>query len=188
MASKLISIFLGLQCWSPVLLPCPFLHRSDSNRLESTSLQHFPFLGMKECQTWSWHVQLHLSVYVNRYQHATQKLFLYHDQNTCVWLFYVWNTTQKSRLTLPISWNFLDVKPSTFLSLCIYLGLTHSSKDTLDLILSLWTSAMCQGTEWIKLWAKSRCSEAEKRPTPAVSLFLMASVYKFGMLDTGSLY
>lgn len=87
MASKLISIFLGLQCWSPVLLPCPFLHRSDSNRLESTSLQHFPFLGMKKCQTWSWHVQLHLSVYVNRYQHATQKLFLYRDQNTCVWYF-----------------------------------------------------------------------------------------------------
>lgn len=81
MASKLISIFLGLQCWSPALLPCPFPHRSDSNRLESTP--HFPFLGMNECQTWSWHAQLHQSVCVNRHHHATPKPFLYHHQTTC---------------------------------------------------------------------------------------------------------
>lgn len=36
MASKLINIHPGLQCLSPVLLPCPFLHRSDSGKLEST--------------------------------------------------------------------------------------------------------------------------------------------------------
>lgn len=96
MASKSISIFVGLQCLSPVLLPCPFLHRRDSNRLESSSLQHFPFLGMKECQTWSWHVQLHLSVYVNRYQHATQKLFLYHDQNTWV-CYFMFGTQPRSQ-------------------------------------------------------------------------------------------
>lgn len=74
------------------------------------------------------------------------------------------------------------------LCLCVYLGLTHSSKDTLDLILSLSTSATCQGTEWIKPWAKARCSEAEKRPAPAGSLFLMVSLDKLGMLDKASLY
>lgn len=103
-------------------------------------------------------------------------------------LFCVWNTIQKSRLTLPVSWNFLDANPSALLCLCIYLGLTHSSKDTLDLILSLSTSATCQGTEWIKPWAKARCSEAEKRPAPAGSLFLMVSLDKLGMLETASLY
>lgn len=103
-------------------------------------------------------------------------------------LFCVWNTIQKSRLTFPVSWNFLDANPSPLLCLCIYLGLTHSSKDTFDLILSLSTSATCQGTEWIKPWAKARCSEAEKRPAPAGSLFLMVSLDKLGMLDTASLY
>lgn len=53
MASELISIFLGLQWWSPALLPCPFLHRSNSNRLESTPLQHFSF---------SWHEEVSDSV------------------------------------------------------------------------------------------------------------------------------
>lgn len=36
---------------------------------------HFPSLGMKECQTWSWHVQLHQGVYVNRHQHVHQNDF-----------------------------------------------------------------------------------------------------------------
>lgn len=47
MASKLISIFLGLQCWSPALLPCPFPHTSDGKGLESTSLHTFLFLAWR---------------------------------------------------------------------------------------------------------------------------------------------
>lgn len=85
MASELISICLVLQCWSPIR--CPALFFAEVIGADWKPLQHFPFLGIKECQTWSWHVLLHLSVYVNRYQRATQKLFHYRDQNTCVWYF-----------------------------------------------------------------------------------------------------
>lgn len=187
MASKLISIFLGLQCWSPVLLPCPFPHRSDSNTLESTSL-HTSF---------SWHEGVSDLVLTctapseclckQTPTYYTKMISLPRSNYVCL-LFCVWNTIQKSRLTLPVSWNFLDANPSALLCLCIYLGLTHSNKDTLDLILSLSTSATCQGTEWIKPWAKARCSEAEKRPAPAGFLFLMVSLDKLGMLDTASLY
>lgn len=143
---------------------------------------------MKECQTWSWHVQLHHSVYVNRHQHATPKWFLYHDQTTCV-CYSLSGTPSRSQGWL-CQFPEISLMPiqSTLLCLCVYLGLTHSSKDTLDLILSLSTSATCQGTEWIKPWAKARCSEAEKRPAPAGSLFLMVSLDKLGMLDTASLY
>lgn len=185
MASKLISIFLGLQCWSPALLPCPFPHRSDGNREHFPP--HFPFLGMKECQTWSWHVQLHQSVYVNRHQHATPKWFLYHDQTTCVY-YSVSGTPSRSQGWL-CQFPEISLMPiQAHCSACVYIWGLHTAARTHLISFCHSQHQLRVRVQWIKPWAKARCSEAEKRPAPAGSLFLMVSLDKLSMLDTASLY
>lgn len=185
MASKLIRVFLGVQC--PDCCPAPFF-----NKWQYQTGKHFtPTLSFP------WHREVSDSVLTctaspwclcKQIPTRYTKIISLPLSKYARLIFYVWNITQKSRSTLPISWNSLDVKASPFPSLCVYLGRAHGSKDTLDLILSLRTSAACQGTGWIELGAKSHCSEAEKSPTAAASLFLMLPVPKFGMLDPGSLY
>lgn len=90
---------------------------------------HFPFLGMKKCQTWSWHVQLHQSVYVNRHQHATPKWFLYHDQTTCV-CYSVSGTPSRSQGWL-CQFPEISLMPiQAHCSACVYIWGLHTAART----------------------------------------------------------